>query len=143
MCDKGIMVVCRSCGEGVPGDEFSAGMHDCPMGDLTPMDGESFPDYKRRSDKHKRGILLGMLPPEGARVEFTEDIERYPWCIVPTGTTGTVEETGDLFVHIRLDQTIEGMEDWGNALHLCDADLIDNHELNSLRVIAGEEKGSD
>ena len=93
-------------------------------------------------DEHKRGVLLGMLPEEGARVELTEDIQRYPWSTVPTGTTGIVEEAGDLFVHIRLDQRIKGMEDWDNLLSLCDADIIDNHELKRLRVIAGKGNGN-
>ena len=138
MCDFGMMVVCKSCGEDVPGDEFNAGMHDCPM-TVKPIEGESYPDYSKRCDEHKRGVLLGMLPEEGARVELTEDIERYPWCTVPTGATGIVEETGDLFVHIRLEQGFKGMKDWDNLLSLCDADIIDNHELKRLRVIAGKE----
>jgi hypothetical protein len=138
MCDFGMMVVCKSCGGDVPGDEFNAGMHDCPM-TVKPIEGESYPDYSKRCDEHKRGVLLSMLPKEGDRVELTEDFERFPHFIAKKGLAGVITEVGDLFVNIRLEEKVEGMEHWDNELHICHEDLWDNHDINSFRVVEGGE----
>ena len=55
--------------------------------------------------------------PIGTRVRFTRDEERYPSFSVPEGTTGTVTESNQSALYVRVDEFVEGLSDslewWG------------------------------
>lgn len=61
-----------------------------------------------------------MILQQGARVRFTSDVDRYPHFIVPVGSTGIVMPMypGDGVILIKMDQTIEGMEEWDNEFQV-------------------------
>lgn len=55
--------------------------------------------------------------PIGTRVRFKRDEERYPSFSVPAGTTGTVTESNQSALYVRVDEFVEGLSDstewWG------------------------------
>lgn len=53
---------------------------------------------------------------EGDRVRLRRDVERYPHFTVPEGQTGTVVEASDELIAVRLDEPVEGAEEWDNQL---------------------------
>jgi hypothetical protein len=55
---------------------------------------------------------------EGTRVILKNDVERYPHFIAPKGATGTVVDVGDPQVFaVRMDDLVEGAEEWDNEVH--------------------------
>jgi hypothetical protein len=49
--------------------------------------------------------------PKGARVVFHEDADRYPHCVVPKGTTGTVSDSCPDGVLVKVDGDVPGLTD--------------------------------
>ena len=76
-----------------------------------------------RWDEVKRLVLdpfFGLSPRQralkvGDRVRLRRTLERYPDALVEAGAVGTVIDSED--VVIRLDDPVEGLEDWDNQLH--------------------------
>jgi hypothetical protein len=56
----------------------------------------------------------------GDRVELRQDVERYPFATVPAGAIGTVTASEPELLCVRLDEVIEGLEDWGNEVRWTD-----------------------
>lgn len=57
-------------------------------------------------------------PAVGARVALTHDVERYPHFVAPAGAVGTVVDHGDPNLYaVRLDELLEGAEEWANEVH--------------------------
>jgi hypothetical protein len=50
-------------------------------------------------------------------VRLAHDIERYPHFIAPRGALGTLVATDDATIAVRLDEPLEGAEDWDNEVH--------------------------
>jgi len=54
----------------------------------------------------------------GDRVRLTASFERYPFCLIGAGATGTVTEASEsLPLAVRWDETIPGLADWDNEGH--------------------------
>lgn len=51
------------------------------------------------------------------RVRTTQVIDRYPHFLAPAGATGTVVAVEPSFVAVRMDEPIEGAEEWNNQIH--------------------------
>lgn len=51
---------------------------------------------------------------EGDRVELSRDVERYPHFIAPEGSTGVLVQLDEAVV--RLDEDLEGAEEWDNKV---------------------------
>jgi hypothetical protein len=56
-------------------------------------------------------------PVVGARVRLRHDEDRYPHFVARAGSLGTVTESGDDLVAVRLDEPLEGAEEWSNEVH--------------------------
>ncbi len=71
----------------------------------------------------------------GTRVRLTHAVDRYPHFIAPKGSTGTVVDIGcnEIFA-VRLDEKLDGAEDWMNEIHWS-YDELDNVP-DDLEVIA-------
>lgn len=78
----------------------------------------------------------------GDRVRLIHDVDRYPHFIAPAGATGTVVDHGDpsIALAVRLDEILEGAEEWENEVHWLDYDpcedvvaLLEPHQ----RVLLG------
>lgn len=65
------------------------------------------------------GVFAGRVPPDGMRVQCTSSIDRYPHFLAEGPLTGTVVDHGDMFV-VKVDQHIEGCEEWDNEVSYCD-----------------------
>jgi len=55
--------------------------------------------------------------PVGARVRLNHEIWRYPHFIAEKGLTGVVIEATEELFSVRMDEPLEGAEDWDNELH--------------------------
>jgi hypothetical protein len=83
--------------------------------------------YRPDTTKRRKVTQLSM----GNRVRLVDDQERYPHFIVPAGAYGTVVDTTDGVVSVRMDDRIEGAESWENELYFdedhahCEVDVID------------------
>lgn len=53
---------------------------------------------------------------KGMRVQFTTDVDRYPHFVVAEGSTGTVTALDDEMAAVKLDEKIEGAEEWENEV---------------------------
>jgi hypothetical protein len=56
----------------------------------------------------------------GTRVRLRHDVWRYPHFIAPMGATGTVvghEDSQPWTVAVRMDEHLDGAEDWDNEVH--------------------------
>lgn len=53
---------------------------------------------------------------EGDRVELTEYVDRFPFFCAAPGTQGTVTESSDSLLIVRMDEHIDGCEEWDNEL---------------------------
>lgn len=60
---------------------------------------------------------MGASVKVGVRVRLTCDVERYPFGIAREGAVGTVVYAGADAIHVRMDETVAGMEEWGNEVH--------------------------
>lgn len=54
---------------------------------------------------------------EGTRVRFVREVERYPHFVVPEGRTGTVTVSDDNEIRVRLDEALEGADEWADEVH--------------------------
>jgi hypothetical protein len=52
----------------------------------------------------------------GSRVRLLAPVDRFPDFVAPPGATGTVVETGDGAVWVRLDAPLPGAEPWNNSI---------------------------
>lgn len=64
----------------------------------------------------------------GTRVRLLHAEERYPHFIAPQGATGTVVDRG-MNLAVRLDETVEGAEEWENEVHWFDLEDFDPREV--------------
>lgn len=53
---------------------------------------------------------------EGARVELIEYADRFPFFLVHPGAKGTVTEVSEHLVTIKMDDHIDGCEEWDNEV---------------------------
>jgi len=65
----------------------------------------------------------------GTRVQFSEDVGRYPHFIVPKGTTGTVKDVSGEGCAILMDQAVEGAESWDNEFLVTLDDQSENDSI--------------
>lgn len=70
----------------------------------------------------KRSLVLGD------RVRTRRVVERYPYAVVPSGASGTVIESDDDILVVRLDETVEGLESWSNEVQWLEADPLQDLE---------------
>lgn len=72
----------------------------------------------------------------GNRVKLTQDIDRYPFCIIKRGECGTIEDVSNGFVSVKLDTYHCELDEWDNELHF-NYDQIPEEieELTSLFVL--------
>jgi hypothetical protein len=57
-----------------------------------------------------------QLPPVGARARLSRLVERYPHFSIDSGATGTITESSDDLISLRMDRHVEGAEDWDNEV---------------------------
>ena len=52
------------------------------------------------------------------------DLERFPWCIVPAGSTGTVAEIDDEYIYVTCDDesSNRALHEWEGQVALCNVD---------------------
>jgi hypothetical protein len=64
--------------------------------------------------------FFGFSPAEsfsvGGRIRLRRRVERYPYASVDAGSTGVVVAAAYAYVSVRLDQPVEGLEEWDNEL---------------------------
>lgn len=60
---------------------------------------------------------MSTLPVVGERYRVAHEVWRYPHFIVEEGATGMIVESDDELVALKLDEVIEGAEEWQNELH--------------------------
>lgn len=53
---------------------------------------------------------------EGTRVRLRRDVDRYPHFVAPQGAEGTVTKNGDDFLAVKLDEPLDGAEEWDNEV---------------------------
>lgn len=74
-----------------------------------------------------------MIPSVGERVRLKNDVERYPHFIARAGSVGTVTESDEELVSVRLDLPLVGAEEWENEVHWyprnCDDVPMDDIEV--------------
>ena len=81
----------------------------------------------------QRGYHDALTPPitfkVGDRVRLTQDVERFPHFIAKAGSTGVVSENnGENQVSVKMDEILEGAEEWDNEVCWYDDDHGDHHE---------------
>lgn len=52
----------------------------------------------------------------GTRVRLRRDVERYPHFIAPEGCEGTITHADQEMIAVKLDEAIEGAEEWDNEV---------------------------
>lgn len=57
---------------------------------------------------------------EGTRVRLTRDVERYPHFVAPEGAEGTITKSQVDLVAVRLDERLDGAEEWDNEIQWFD-----------------------
>jgi hypothetical protein len=65
---------------------------------------------------------------EGSLVRLARDVERFPHCIVKKGATGIVTKVGDFPDEawwVKLDEYVDGLNEWNNELQWIDDTLAD------------------
>ena len=124
-CDAPVMDVehdagCRRCGLPV---DFTPRLGDPVLGHAGY--GVEHPNYPGvwLSDGHDdpgaaivAAERVWALIAHGTRLRLTCDVDRYPHFIAPAGSVGTVVDTSDGVVSVRMDNTIAGAEDWDNEV---------------------------
>ena len=53
---------------------------------------------------------------EGKRVRLLQNVDRFPHFVARKGITGTVTEVTDQFVSVKMDDHIDGAEEWDNEI---------------------------
>ena len=56
------------------------------------------------------------MPTVGQRVTLVHEADRFPHALVPAGATGTVNHVDAGMIGVRLDEHVEGLEEWENDL---------------------------
>lgn len=51
---------------------------------------------------------------KGDRIRLARPVDRFPHFVAPEGATGTVTEVSDTLVLVRMDETLQGAEEWDN-----------------------------
>jgi hypothetical protein len=80
-------------------------------------------------------LVASRLPPQdlrlrsGDRVRLRQLVERYPFAAVPAGATGAVVRSEQDLVSVRLDDAVDGLEEWNNELQWVDGPLGADLEL--------------
>ena len=54
---------------------------------------------------------------EGTRVKLRKDVERYPHFVAPEGAEGIITKKEEDLIAVRLDEPLEGAEEWDNEIH--------------------------
>lgn len=62
---------------------------------------------------------------EGARVRLTRDVDRYPHFVAPKGAEGTITKNWDDLIAVKLDEHLEGAEEWDNEVQWYDGMYAD------------------
>lgn len=89
-------------------------------GDTTDADGNPLGEIRGWSTYVYADEPLDVVVGPGARVRLQHDVERYPHFIAPEGALGTVTDIDPDFFVVRLDERVEGAEDWDNEVHWSD-----------------------
>lgn len=64
-------------------------------------------------------------PLVGRRIELVREVDRYPDFAAPKGLTGTIVDDDPEFIRAKMDQTMNGAEEWGNEVHWHEDSLDD------------------
>ena len=71
----------------------------------------------------------------GTQIMLRRSIDRFPHFIVEQGATGTVVEFSDGLVRVKMDDHIEGCEEWDNEIVWSDfGDDIDDVESDIINM---------
>jgi hypothetical protein len=57
-----------------------------------------------------------QLPPVGARARLSRIVDRYPHFCIDPGATGTITESDEQLICLRMDCHVEGAEEWDNEV---------------------------
>lgn len=91
------------------------------------------PNWMKARERMADALKCGLR--DGDRVELANYVDRFPFFQVAPGATGTVTEASENLVTIKMDEFIDGCEEWDNEVIF---NLPDDHEelSESVRVIA-------
>lgn len=56
------------------------------------------------------------LPAVGSRWKLKRDVDRFPHFVAPAGAEGTITDTYDSNISLRLDEPLAGAEEWDNEV---------------------------
>lgn len=59
----------------------------------------------------------------GTRVRLRHSVDRYPHFLAPMGATGTVVVSEEQIFAVKMDETLEGCEEWDNEIVWYEDDL--------------------
>lgn len=54
---------------------------------------------------------------EGTRVRLARNVERYPHFVAPAGAEGVITTISENLIAVRLDEDVEGADEWNNEVH--------------------------
>lgn len=116
---------------------WAAVAKECPEalnGDMSPDVVSAFHNAATRAVTHWMLRNAVKYPVVGARVVLRRRIERYPHFAVDPGEgRGTVQLSGERLVSIRMDDHIDGAEEWDNCIAWTEPsellDLADDIEI--------------
>lgn len=94
------------------------------------------------ADPYEAALMMmetGGRPVEGTRVRLRRDVDRYPFFIAPEGATGTVVECSCDALLVKMDEHIDGCEEWDNEIMWTEDSL--SYALEDLAVIGRDEPG--
>lgn len=57
---------------------------------------------------------------EGTRVRLKRDVDRYPHFVAPEGAEGTVTKNWDDLIAVKLDEDLDGADEWDNEVQWYD-----------------------
>lgn len=61
-------------------------------------------------------LAHGVPVKVGDRVELARDVDRFPHFLAPKGLTGVVSSLDEYVITVRLDEHLDGAEDWENEI---------------------------
>lgn len=64
---------------------------------------------------------------EGTRVRLKRDVDRYPDFVAPEGAEGTVTKNWDDLIAVKLDEDLDGAEEWDNEVQWYDGMYVDEN----------------
>lgn len=89
---------------------------ECAIRELNRLDTSGLESAIKRMAPAQLTHAPNDRPPVGARVRLTEDAERFPHFIADKGAVGTVTMDDDHLYAVKMDEHLDGCEEWDNEV---------------------------